>query len=74
MPENVVPKVRVELTQGHPLPVFECGAMPSMKWCHVLRRAHLEAKTIPNLVPRVAICWNVWPHLRQLIRPTVEPF
>jgi len=23
VPINVVPKVRVELTQGHPLPVFE---------------------------------------------------
>jgi len=35
-------------------PVFECGATPSVKWCHVLRRAHFEAKTSPNLVPRVA--------------------
>ena len=26
MPINVVPKVRVELTRGHPSPVFETGA------------------------------------------------
>jgi len=28
--------------------------MRSVKWRYVLQRADLEAKTIPNLVPRVA--------------------
>jgi len=39
---------------GSPPPVFECGSMRSVNWCHVLRRADFEAKTSPNLVPRVA--------------------
>ena len=43
--------------------VFKCVATPGVKWCHVLQRADFEAKTSPNLVPRVAKWWNVWPHL-----------
>ena len=46
---------------------LKCVVTPSVKWCHVLRRAHFEAKTIPNLVPRVARCWNVWPHLGHIL-------
>jgi len=42
--------------------VFKCVATPSMKWCHVLQRVDFEAKTRPNLVPRVVRCWNVWPN------------
>jgi len=47
--------------------VFKCVATPSMKWCHVLQRVDFEAKTRPNLVPRVARCWNVWPHLGHIL-------
>ena len=40
--------------KGSPLPVFECGATPSVKWYRVLQRVDFEAKTSLNLVPRVA--------------------
>ena len=51
------------LTGGRSTTVFKCVATPGVKWCHVLQRADFEAKTSPNLVPRVAKWWNVWPHL-----------
>ena len=42
-------------------------AMPSVKWCHVLLRTHLEAKTDPNLVPCVARWFNVRAHLVHIL-------
>ena len=48
-------------------PGRECGATPSVKCCHVLLRAHFEAKTIPNLVPRVAKWFNVRAHFVHIL-------
>lgn len=47
--------------------VFKCVATPGVKWCHVLQRADFEAKTNPNLVPRVARWCNVRAHFVHIL-------
>ena len=46
---------------------FEPGAKGSVECCHVLRRAYFEAKTSPNLVPRVIRWCNVRAHFVHIL-------
>ena len=47
--------------------VFKCVSASGVKWCHVLLHVDFEAKTSPNLVPRVAMWCNVRPHLGHIL-------